>query len=146
MEKKKRSTGQMVRLVLRTAVCGVLIAVLLAGIVGVNTLVPSFDRMGNSILNGFDRRVDNSKAKTDGLDLQYNKPDYTRDTIGAAEDDLAGRIAAGGVVLLENQGNTLPMAKDTVFSLVSVNSTTVKAGGGMLGGGVDMKTDRKSVV
>lgn len=138
MEKKKRTTGQMVRLILRTAVCAVLIVVLLAGIVGVNTLVPSFDRMGNSIMNGFDRRIDNSKAKTDGLDLQYNKPDYTRDTIGAAEDDLAARIAAEGVVLLENRDNTLPLAADTTFSLVSVNSTTVSAGGGMLGGGVKL--------
>ncbi len=136
----KRTTGQKALLALRTLVCGVLVAVLLAGIVGVNTLVPSFDRMGNSILNGFDRRIDNSKAKTDGLDLQYNKPDYTRDAIGAAEDDLAGRIAAEGVVLLENRDGALPMAADTTFSLVSVNSATVKAGGGMLGGGVDLKT------
>lgn len=136
----KRTTGQKALLALRTLVCGVLVAVLLAGIVGVNTLVPSFDRMGNSILNGFDRRIDNSKAKTDGLDLQYNKPDYTRDAIGAAEDDLAGRIAAEGVVLLENRDGVLPMAADTTFSLVSVNSATVKAGGGLLGGGVDLKT------
>lgn len=138
MDKKKRTVGQTVRLVLRTAVCGLLVVVLLAGIIGVNTLVPSFDRMGNSILGGFDRKIDNSKAKTDGLDLQYNKPDYTRDTIGAAEDDLADRIAAEGVVLLENRDSTLPMAADTTFSLVSVNSATVSSGGGMLGGGVKL--------
>ena len=138
MEKKKRTAGQMVRLVLRTAVCVVLIAALLAGIAGVNALVPSFDRMGNSILNGFDRKIDNSKADADGLDLQYNKPDYTAQTIGAAEDDLAARIAAEGVVLLENRDNALPLAQDTTFSLVSVNSTTVSAGGGMLGGGVKL--------
>lgn len=138
MEKQKRTAGQMVRRVLRTAVCGVLIVVLLAGIIGVNTLVPSFDRMGNSILGGFDRRIDNSRAKTDGLDLQYNKPDYTRDTIGAAEDDLANRIAAEGVVLLENRDNALPLAADATVSLVSVNATTVSAGGGMLGGGVKL--------
>ena len=138
MEKKKRTTGQMVRLILRTAVCAVLIGVLLAGIMGVNALVPSYDRMGNSILNGFDRKIDNSKASTTGLDLQYNKPDYSAQTIGAAEDDLAERIAQEGVVLLENRDNTLPLAQDTTFSLVSVNSTTVSAGGGMLGGGVKL--------
>lgn len=140
MEKKKRTTGQMVRLVLRTAVCAVLIVVLLAGIMGVNALVPSYDRMGNSVLNGFDRKIDNSKASTDGLDLQYNKPDYTAQTIGAAEDDLAERIAAEGVVLLENRDNTLPLAQDTTFSLVSVNAAKVRVGGGMLGGGTDLKT------
>lgn len=138
MEKKTRSTGQKVRLALRTLVCAVLIVVLLAGIMGANTLVPSFDRMGNSVLNGFDRRIDNSKANTSGLDLQYNKPDYTRQTIGTAEDELADRIAAEGVVLLENRNNTLPLAQNTTFSLVSVNSTTVSAGGGMLGGGVKL--------
>lgn len=138
MEKKKQTVGQKVRLVLRTAVCAVLIVVLLAGIVGVNTLVPSFDRMGNSILNGFDRKIDNSKANITGLDLQYNKPDYSVQAIGAAEDDLAELIAAEGVVLLENRDNTLPLAQDTTFSLVSVNSTTVSVGGGMLGGGIKL--------
>ena len=138
MEKKKQTVGQKVRLVLRTAVCAVLIVVLLAGIVGVNTLVPSFDRMGNSILNGFDRKIDNSEANITGLDLQYNKPDYSVQAIGAVEDDLAELIAAEGVVLLENRDNTLPLAQDTTFSLVSVNSTTVSVGGGMLGGGVKL--------
>ncbi|MDE6588903.1 MAG: glycoside hydrolase family 3 C-terminal domain-containing protein [Oscillospiraceae bacterium] len=138
MEQKKRSVGQTVRLVLRTLVCAVLVVVLLAGIASVNAIVPTVDRMGNSILNGFDRKIDNSKANTAGLDLQYNKPDYTAQAIGAAEDDLAARIAAEGVVLLENRDNTLPMAQNTTFSLVSVNSTTVSAGGGMLGGGTKL--------
>jgi len=140
MEKRARTTGQKVRLALRTIVCGVLVAALLAGIMAVNTIVPTVDRMGNSILNGFDRKIDNSKANTEGLDLAYNKPDYTAESIGAAEDDLSSRIAAEGVVLLENQDSALPMASDTTFSLVSVNSAKVSIGGGMLGGGSNLKT------
>lgn len=140
MEKKKPSMGKIVKLTLRTLVCAVLIVALLGGIGLVNNLVPAYARMLDSIASGFDRSVDNSKVNTTGLDLQYNKPDYTFDTIGAAEDDLADRIAAEGIVLLENQNNTLPMAQNTTFSFVSVNSTTVSIGAGMLGGGTDLKT------
>lgn len=129
-----------VRLILRTVVCVVLILALIGGMMGVNALIPSFDRMINSIANGFDRSVDNSKADTAGLDLQYYKPDHTAADIGAAEDNLADRIAAEGVVLLENREDTLPMSVGTTFSFVSVNSTTVSVGGGLLGGGVDLKT------
>ena len=140
MEKKKPSVGKIVKLALRTAVCALLIVVFIAVIAGVNILVPTYARMIDSVIGGFNRSIDNSKAATSGLDLQYNKLDYTADTIGAAEDDLANRIAAEGVVLLENRDNTLPMAQNTTFSLVSVNATTVSAGGGVMGGGVDLKT------
>lgn len=139
MEKKNQSAGKIIKLTLRTLVCAVLIVALLGGIIGVNALIPSFDRMINSLVGGFDRSVDNSKANTTGLDLQYNKPDYTVANIGAAEDDLANRIAAEGLVLLENRDGTLPMNKDVTFSFVSVNSAKVSIGGGMLGGGIDLK-------
>ena len=127
-------------LALRTVVCLVLILALAAGMMTVNNLVSTYARMMDSIMGGFDRSVDNSKANTEGLDLQYNKPDYTADTIGAAEDDLANRIAAEGVVLLENRDGTLPLAANTTFSFVSVNAAKVSAGGGLMGGGVDLKT------
>lgn len=139
MKEGKRSVRRIVRLTLRTAVCLLLIVVLLAGIAGVNTLVPAYARMLNSIAGGFDRSVDSSGADTTGLDLQYNKPDYTADTISAAEDDLANRIAQEGIVLLENRDNTLSMAQDTTFSFVSVNAAKASAGGGLLGGGADLK-------
>ena len=129
MEKKKSSVGKTVKLVLRTLLCAVLILVLVAGMIGVNTLLPLHARMLNSLASGFDRSVDNSKANTTGLDLQYNKPDYTASSIGAAEDDLANRIAAEGVVLLENRENTLPLSIGTTFSFVSVNATKVSAEG-----------------
>ncbi|MGM9538379.1 MAG: glycoside hydrolase family 3 N-terminal domain-containing protein [Candidatus Onthomonas sp.] len=140
MKEGKKSAGQIIRLTLRTVVCLLLIVVLLIGIVGVNTLVPAYARMLNCITDGFDRSVDNSQADTGGLDLQYNKPDYTADTIGAAEDALSDCIAGEGIVLLENQENALPVAQDTVFSFVSVNAVTVTAGGGLLGGGTGLKT------
>lgn len=139
MEKKKLSAGKIIRRVLRTVVCALLIIVLIGGMVGVNTMLPVYARMLDSIAGGFDRSVDNSGVDTTGLDLQYNKPDYTADTIGAAEEDLKTRIANEGVILLKNEDNALPMSGVT-FSFFSVNSTTVRAGAGLTGGGVDLKT------
>ena len=92
-------------------------------------MLPLHARMLNSLAGGFDRSVDNSKANTTGLDLQYNKPDYTSSSISAAEDDLANRIAAEGVVLLENRENTLPLSTSTTFSFVSVNAEKISAEG-----------------
>ena len=119
---------------LQTLVCAVLILVLVVGMIGVNTLLPLHARMLNSLAGGFDRSVDNSKANTTGLDLQYNKPDYTSSSISATEDNLANRIAAEGVVLLENRENTPPLSTGTTFSFVSVNATKVSAEG------IDLKT------
>lgn len=140
MKQEKKSVWQIIRLTLRTAVCLVLVLALIFGITTINGLLTDNGRMANSILNGFDRKVNNSKADTQGLDLAYNKPDYTPDSIGAAEDDLADRIASEGIVLLKNEAQALPMAADTVFSFVGVNSAKASAGGGMLGGGTDLMT------
>lgn len=140
MEGKRSPQRKNAQPVLRTVVCALLIVALAAGMIAVNVLVPTYRRMINNVLNGYDRMVDNSGVDASGLDLQYNKADYTAATIGAAEDGLADRIAAEGIVLLANQENTLPMAQDTVFSLISVNSVKVRNGSGLFGGGTDLKT------
>lgn len=126
-------------LVLRTVVCSVLIILLAVLVVAVNTILPSYSRMANSLLNGFDRRVDNSSAQTDGLDLQYNTADYTAETIQAAEQDLDDRIAAEGLVLLKNDG-LLPLTGNETLSFVSVNAVNATVGGGLLGGGTSLRT------
>jgi beta-glucosidase len=99
----------------------------------VNTMLPVYERMADSLLGGFDIQIDNSGADTTGLDLEYNKADYTSETIGAAETALSDQIANEGLVLLANDG-TLPLSGDTVFSLFSVNSTAMTASDSMLGG------------
>lgn len=60
-----------------------------------------------------DSVIDNSGVDTKGLDLDYNKSDYSEDEIGAAEDALADQIADEGIVLLKNEDNALPLSKDT---------------------------------
>ena len=104
MEEKKTTQGKKARPIIRTVVCAVLIVVLVAGMIAVNILVPMYRRMISNVLNGYDRSVNNSAVNASGLDLQYNKPDYTAATIGAAEDELADRIAAEGIVLFGESG------------------------------------------
>ena len=63
------------------------------GIVGVagaaaataaNTILPNYSQVINSYL-GVEQGWDNSGVNTDGLDLQYNKADYTREEIAEPE-------------------------------------------------------------
>ncbi|MCD7760490.1 MAG: beta-glucosidase, partial [Clostridiales bacterium] len=132
MEGKKKHpglAGKIVTTLLRSVLCLVLVVVMVA----VDSLLPTYARMVNSIMNGFDISVDNSAVDTTGLDLDYYTADYTAETIGDAEDALAEQIADEGVVLLENDG-TLPLSSDTVYSLFSVNSTAAAASDSMTGG------------
>lgn len=132
MKKKPKLIG-------RTAIRSIFIIVLVAVMVLVNTVLPGFERMGNAILNGFDRQIDNSAVDTTGLDLEYYKADYTAETIAEAETALANQIAAEGNVLLKNDDNALPVAEDTVFSLFGINATAAQSTDSMLGGR-DLKT------
>lgn len=125
-------------LALRTLVCTLLIVILAVLVFAVNAILPAYDRMVNSLMNGFDRKVNNAGLDTEGLDLEYNKADYTAETITAAEDELADQIAAEGLVLLKNENNALPLAADTTVSLVSSHTAGLMVGAGMLGGGVPL--------
>jgi len=132
--KKRGLVGKIVKTVLSVLLTLVLAALAFAA----NMILPNYDRMANSILNGFDRKIDNSGVNAEGLDLEYNKPDFSKEEIAAAEDALAADIANEGLVLLKNEEKTLPMAADTTFTLFSANSD-LSVGGGMLGGGVPLK-------
>ena len=131
---KKGIVGKVIKTILSLILTLILAVLMFAA----NVILPGYDRMGNSILNGFNRTVDNKGAAAQGLDLEYNKADYTRETIGAAEDALARDIASEGLVLLKNEDSALPVSGDTVFSLFSANSD-LTVGGGMLGGGSPLK-------
>lgn len=62
---------------------------------------------------------------TAGLDLEYNKADYTTDTIKDAEKSLDEQIAGEGYVLLKNDGNTMPFARGTTFSFFGESGKTL---------------------
>lgn len=134
----RRGNGKVGKIV-KTVISGILIVVMVVAIVAANTLLTDNNRMVDNFLGKNNKVLDNSKADKEGLDLQYNKSDYTREEIGAAEADLKQRISAEGLVLLKNDAQTLPLSEDTKFSLFGVNGSKVAVGGGMLGGGVSLK-------
>ncbi len=122
-----------VRKVVGTTIRSILIILFAVIIAAVNMILPNYARMADSMLGGINTKIDNSDVDTSGLDLEYNKADYTMENIGAAEAALHQQIADEGTVLLSNEG-ILPMAKDTEFSFFSVNSATVSASDSLLGG------------
>ena len=122
-----------VRKVVGTTIRSILIILFAVIIAAVNMIIPNYARMADSMLGGINTKIDNSDVDTSGLDLEYNKADYTKENIGEAEAALHQQIADEGTVLLSNEG-ILPMAKDTEFSFFSVNSATVSANDSMLGG------------
>lgn len=147
MRDKEKKNKKLIGKVIRTVLSAFLTVILVVVMVAANTVLAENDRMINSILGAYEKKIDNSKAETDGLDLQYNKSDYTADEIKAAEEDLKERISNEGIVLLKNDNNCLPFSDDTAFSFFSANSARLSIGGGMLGGGTSLKSvfDAKGV-
>lgn len=136
--KKSGIVGKVIRTVISVFLTIVLVVVIIAS----NTVLASNDRMVNSILGSYnEKKINNSKVDTTGLDLEYNKSDYSQDEIVAAEQDLKERISEEGIVLLKNDDNLMPFSTDTTFSFFSSNSAKLSVGGGMLGGGSSIKEE-----
>lgn len=110
---RARKVGRVIKTILKS----VLVVVLAVAMVGVNVMLPNsmISRMVNNIA-GYQQPWDNSKANTAGLDLDYYKADYDKDSIGDAEKQLDRQIANEGYVLLKNDGNTMPFEQGTTFS------------------------------
>ena len=113
MRKKEKKQPTRRSKIIKTVISLILIAVMVAAIVAANTLLTDNNRMVNAMMGANDSVIDNSGVDTKGLDLDYNKSDYSEDEIGAAEDALADQIADEGIVLLKNEDNALPLSKDT---------------------------------
>lgn len=135
MRKKEKKQPTRRSKIIKTVISLILIAVMVAAIVAANTLLTDNNRMVNAMMGSNDSVIDNSGVDTKGLDLDYNKSDYSEDEIGAAEDALADQIADEGIVLLKNEDNALPLSKDTPISFFSRNSVTVTTHAGIMGHG-----------
>lgn len=137
--KRKGKAGKVIKTVLSSVLC-ILLAVVMAA---ANTVLASNNRMVNMIASQMVKQpiknIDNSKAETENLNLNYNESDYTKESIAEAEDVLKNQISEEGIVLMKNENNALPIAEDSTLSFFSVNSTTLSIGGGMLGGGIPLK-------
>lgn len=133
---QKKKDSKMMGKIIKTAVSGVLCVALAGGIVAANVLIPPNASSVQSILGLKSGGIDNSKAKTEGINMEYSKPGFdTEDALIEDEIALNKQIAAEGIVLLKNDEGRMPYSTDTTFSFVS-HSAVSYIGGNK----VDMKT------
>ena len=126
---QKKKDGKMMGKIIKTAVSGVLCVALAGGIVAANVLIPPNASSVQSILGLKSGGIDNSKAKTEGINMEYSKPGF--DTLDAlVEDEVAlnKQIAAEGIVLLKNDAGKMPYSTDTTFSFVSHSAVSYIGG------------------
>lgn len=136
-KKKQKKTAGKVSKIIKTVFSGIAAIFLIVLMFLANTMLQDNARMVDSLAGGFKKSVDNSDVDTTGLDLEYNKSDYTEDEIGEAEKQLNEEVTGEGTVLLKNEGNVMPYAKDTTFSFFSANSDNFATGIIALTGGVE---------
>ena len=135
MAQKKKDSKMMVKII-KTAVSGVLCVALAGGMVAANVLIPPNASSVQSILGLKSGGINNSKAKTEGINMEYSKPGFdTEEALVEDEIALNKKIAAEGIVLLKNDAGKMPYSTDTTFSFVS-HSAVSYIGGNK----VDMKT------
>ena len=75
MAQKKKDSKMMVKII-KTAVSGVLCVALAGGMVAANVLIPPNASSVQSILGLKSGGIDNSKAKTEGINMEYSKPGF----------------------------------------------------------------------
>ena len=122
-----RKVGRAIKSILKLALVAVLVAVMVVA----NSVLPGFNRMANSLM-GIDQSWDNSGLNTEGLDLQYNKASYDKESIKDAEKDFDQRLTAEGVVMVENKDDALPLAEGTTLSFFGGNSRSLGTAQSML--------------
>lgn len=128
MAQEKKRSGNTVKTI-KTAVSGVLCVALAAGIVAANVLIPPNASSVQSVLGLKSPGIDNSKANTEGVDLNYSKPGFdTEEALVENEIALNKQIAGEGIVLLKNDANSMPYSTDTTFSFVSHSSVAYIGG------------------
>ncbi len=120
--KKRKEQTKTVKMV-KTGVSAVIAVGLAAGMVLANTYVPANASAIYSVLGIETGGVDNSNADTEGVNVNYNSSDFeTEEELIEDEAQLNRDIAGEGIVLLENETNSMPFSTDTTFSFVSHSS------------------------
>ncbi len=135
---QKKKGDKTVGKIVKTAVSGVLCIALAGGIVAANA-DPAQCKQCAERFGLQSSGIDNSKAKTEGINMEYSKPGFdTEDALVEDEIALNKKIAAEGIILLKNDAGKMPYSTDTTFSFVS-HSAVSYIGGNK----VDMKTALK---
>lgn len=133
MNKKKRKNGKVGKVV-KTTLSGIAALLLLGGAIGANNITAGYQKMGNDMIGGRSKiDWDNKNVNTKGLDLQYTKTKYTKDSIKKVQNKMSYDLAGQGTVLLKNDDHVMPFNSNTKFSIFSVNSVPRKQGSGLLG-------------
>ena len=92
---QKKKGDKTVGKIVKTAVSGVLCIALAGGIVAANVLIPPNASSVQSVLGLQSSGIDNSKAKTEGINMEYSKPGFdTEDALVEDEIALNKKIAA----------------------------------------------------
>ena len=89
---QKKKDSKMMGKIIKTAVSGVLCVALAGGMVAANVLIPPNASSVQSILGLKSGGIDNSKAKTEGINMEYSKPGF--DTEAALIEDICCNHAA----------------------------------------------------
>ena len=116
---QKKKDGKMMGKIIKTAVSGVLCVALAGGMVAANVLIPPNASSVQSILGLKSGGIDNSKAKTEGINMEYGKPGFdTEDAL--VEDEIALNKQIAAEVSTRTSGNSIPKAtaRITVWALV----------------------------
>ena len=118
------------RKLVTTIISGVIAVLIIGVMVAVNILLP--DPQNSRMTDNFVGRsdyIDNSKASTDGLDLEYYKSDFTAEELTTAQEDMTNQIVEQGTVLLKNEDELLPLKSGTKVSFFSRNAVPKDQGG-----------------
>ena len=119
-----RKVGRVIKSILKTVVAIVLVVAMVGGNLMISTVGASYSRMINELL-GIEQSWNNSGVDTSGVDTEYNKADYTSDTIGDAQSSFDKQLTAEGIVLAQNDDNSLPLAAGTTLTFFGGNSRTL---------------------
>ena len=93
----KKASGSRAKLI-KTVISAVLVVAMIAMIAAANYFIPSNSSTVESVLGIASKGIDNSNAKTEGLDLDYTKPSYaTQEDLAAYQKELDRQIAGEGV-------------------------------------------------
>ena len=96
------------------------IAIILAVVLTINILACTVFDVALVTFVG-STKVDTS-GTVNGLDLEYSKKSLTREQLNTRREELSEQISAEGIVLLKNEGGTMPYAEGTEFSFFSHSS------------------------
>lgn len=126
IQSKRKNVQSKRKKIIKTVISTIIIIAMVIVIVVTNTTVSNLlnNKMVTNVTKDYSITIDNKKAKTDGVDLQYYKSDFTAQELTDFENSLKYNMVAEGTVLLQNNDDYLPVSKNETFSFFSANAKT----------------------